>query len=354
MGARTVRWAIQVAALAGCLAAALGCSDSDKKAGLSLAGGGGSSGADVQGDGSAAAGDGTAAGDGATAAELGYLPLHAALSGHWMRRDLGNCVDLETWLSFLLPDGFVHTEVDRNACGAHQVRKTAGELKILPHQLLQYTWHAKQPGTQQQWQQRKVTAALVEDLPGANQITAEPTYKPGKRALTVLAFVRAQGGQPFKRLDSWERVTDGPKPTHTVQIAAVQVQVTPPPEAAKPGDACSMVAQLSVSWDPGPTEPGSQATEQFTLPCHYAKDAATGWLRVAADGFEQNGGNDAWSKLFETKGIWKKYSSFVGQQLFDAFRPVLQLPPGQPNLLLSLASHGWYREFLNDPPISVP
>ena len=352
MGKREVRRMTRAAALIGGWLIAIGCSEGTTKAGLSQAGSGGTGATDAKGDGTATPGDGSSD-DGGSAAELGYLPLHAALSGHWMRRDIGNCIDVETWLSFLLPDGFVHTEIDRNACGPHAVRKTAGELKILPQQLLQYTWHAKQTGAPQQWQQRKVTAALVEDLPGVTDGSPEPGYKPGKRGLTELAWVRAQDGQPFKRLDSLERVTDGTKPTHTVQTASVQVQVSPPPDAAKPGDACTMVAQLSVSWDPGPNEPGSQAIEQFTLPCHYAKDSTTGWLVVAADGFEQSAGNAAWMKLLETKGIWKKYSGLTAQQLYDAFRPVLHQPPGQRNLLLSLASHGWYREFLNDPPVSV-
>lgn len=346
MGKRKGGEGRRVAALLGSLVLVWGCSDAGKQAGLSQAGGG-TAVSDAAGD----SGQDSAS-DGGTASGPGYLPLNPALSGHWMRRDIGNCIDLETWLTFQVPDGFVHTEVDRNACMAHEVRKTAGVLAILPNQLLQYTWHTKQAKLPE-WQQRKVTTALVEELPPGVGENAEPAYKPGKRGLTTLAWVRAQDGEPFKRLDTLERVSELPKPTHTEQVASVQVLVTPPPDNAKPGEACTMAVTLSVSWDPGPTEPDTQATEQLTLPCHYGKDATSGWLRVAADGYEQSDSDGSWSKLFESKGIWKKYSGFVGHLLFDSFRPVLHQPPGQRNLFLSLASHGWYREFLNDPPLTV-
>ncbi len=336
-----------LAAWLAALAWTAGCSDTGKAAGLSSAGGAGTAGDAVS---DSAAADGKAGAS--SPADLGYLQLNPALSGHWMRREIGNCIDLETWLSFLVPDGFVHTEVDRNVCSAHQVRKTAGELKLLPNQLLQYTWHAKQAALPQ-WQQRKVTAALVDELPGGAAVAAQPGYQPGKRGLTMLAWVRAQEDKPFVHLDSTESVTDGAKPTHTQQVASVQVVLTPSPEVAKPGDTCSMAVVISVSWEPGDSEPAAQATEQLTLPCHYAKDPTSGWLRVAADGYEQSLTDGSWNKLFESKGLWKKHKSAVAHLLFDAFRPVLHHPPTQRNVLLSLANQGWYQEFLNDPPVSV-
>jgi len=55
-----------------------------------------------------------------------------ALSGHWMREHIGNCIWMEEWLSFDPPSGFVATMVDRDACypETHGVFPTPGSLKI--------------------------------------------------------------------------------------------------------------------------------------------------------------------------------------------------------------------------------
>jgi len=324
------------------LCVVLGCSGTEGGASLTSAG----SLSDGQGglDGSS---DGAQAGD--TWVNPGYVPLSTSVTGNWMRRTIGNCLDFEEWLQFLLPDGLTYTVVDRNACQAHSVSKVVGNLKVLPAQVLRLEYQDKT--AYHLWQR---TAAVVENYSSAGATDMQPSYKLGKRALTVMALARKVPGGPYFRSDSHETAADKLAPVHTISVQAVQAEVLPPPEQAKTGDSCQFKVTLASSWDPGDGKPYQTASENLQLPCHYAKAAGTGWLQVTADGYEQSTVDGTWTKLFEQKGWWKKYPSPVNQLLYDSFRPVLVQPPGQPGVLIMAASFGWYAEFLNDPPVSVP
>jgi hypothetical protein len=333
---------LRICLLLTALVAVWGCSDTASDASLTTTGAGGDAHSNLDGS-----GDGSQVGD--TWVNPGYVPLSTSVTGNWMQRSIGNCIDLEEWLQFLLPDSLARTIVDRNACGPHAVSKVVGNLNVLPGQVLWMQYQDK--AAYHLWQR---TAAVVENFTSTGATDMQPSYKLGKRALTVMALARKVPGGPFFRKESHETAADKLAPVHTISLTAVQLDVQPPPETAKAGDACTLTLTLAASWEPGAGGSYQTASENLVLPCHYGKADATGWLNVAGDGYAQSAVDSSWSKLFDQKGWWKKYPSPVNQLLFDSFRPVLVQPPGQPGVLIMAASFGWYAEFLNDPPTSVP
>lgn len=304
-------------------------------------------GSSAQNDGSNGLGGGVSGTDAGSIkpADPGYVPLETSLNGNWMQRQMGNCIDSEEWLSFLLPSDFKHTLVDRNTCGPQGVTWTVGNLIVQPGQLLEMEWQDKSG-----WKQYRRTSAIVTDFPYSPKVLPVPGYQLGKRALTVLAFVRGTEGGAFARKDQREFAADKAEPYHTTTVAAVQVQVTPSPEGAKTGDACQMAVTMAASYDVGEDSKYKTGVETLNLPCRFSTDMATQWLRVTADGYENSASDGSWDKLFETKGYWKKHSKEIAQLLYGSFRPVLLQPPGQRNVLLSDADFGWYQEYLNEPP----
>lgn len=331
--------------LALCLVAA---SCSDAKSGPSVgsgtsAGADGTGGDSGQGDGSAAAGGtGSDVGSGGP----GYVGLDPGIKGNWMRHEIGNCIDTEEWWVVLPPESVVRTIVDRNSCKTHSVAKVAGNLKLLPGNQLELIWQDKQA-----YQQRRRTAAIVQQVAGLGDPMANASYKPGPRALTVLAFIRTANGGPFTRIDYTLSAGEVPKPTKTVTTTNVQIQVVPPPDSAKPGDACQMSVTLSAQYEPTDPKGNVYGSEKLDFACHYATEKSTGWLQVVADSFATD--PLAWDKLFDAKNLWKKYPAQVAQLLYDGFRPSLLQPPDQRSVLLSTASYGWYYEFINEPPTKI-
>ncbi|MBM4343727.1 MAG: hypothetical protein FJ100_10160 [Deltaproteobacteria bacterium] len=333
------------AALLSCAAVALACATcSDPKAGPSLGSSGtatpdGGSDAGAGGDGAGgAAGQGDAGGS-------GYSPLDPAVKGNWMQPMLGNCINVEEWLVLAPPETLVRTVIDRNACQPPSLSKVAGTMKILPNQVLELTFQDKV--AYRLWRR---TAAVLDSVVGVPEPQlADPSYKKGSRGLTLLAFVRATPGGPFVRSDVLQEVTDKPK-ADTRKTTNVQIQVAPAPDTAKAGEPCTLSATISAQYEPGGTDPITYGSEKLEFPCHFATDPGTGWLRILADGHETS---LAWDKYFDSKGLWKKYSKPVAQLLYDSFRPNLLQPPAQRGVLVSLAAHGWYYEFINEPPTSI-
>ncbi len=320
------------------------CACSDAKTGPSL-GSSGSATSDA-GSGSGAA-DGTGMGGAgqADAGGPGYSPLDPAVKGNWMLPTVGNCVNLEEWLVLAPPETLVRTVIDRNACQPPTLAKVAGTMKILPNQLLELTFQDKV--AYRNWRR---TAAVLDSIVGVPEPQlADPSYKKGKRGLTLLAFVRATPGGPFVRSDILQDVTEKPK-AETRKTTNVKIQVSPSPDNAKTGEACTLSATISAQYEPGGTDPITYGSENLEFPCHFATDPGTGWLRILADGHETS---LAWDKYFDSKGLWKKYSQPVAQLLYDSFRPNLLQPAAQRGVLVSLASHGWYYEFINEPPTSI-
>lgn len=322
---------------------------SDPKTGPSLASNGSADGTAASADSGSGTGDlagssGNADADASTGP--GYSPLDPAIKGNWMQQQIGNCINSEEWLVLAPPETLVRTIVDRNDCGAHGVSKVAGNMKILPGQLLELTWQDKI--AYQQW---KRTAAVLDSVNGiSDPVGLDPNYKRGKRGMTVLAFVRPSGGAPFVRSDIQKRVTDKPKTVDVTKTTAVQIQITPTPDGAKPGDTCTMSATISAQYETTESTQVQTGSEKLEFPCHFSADKGTGWLRVTADGYDNGLG---WDKMFDSKGFWKKYSKEIAQLLYDSFRPDLLQPAEQRGVLVSLSLFGWYYEFINEPPSSV-
>lgn len=317
---------------------------SDAKSGPSI----GSSGSATSDAGNDTGGtDATASGTGGQgdASGPGYSPLDPAVKGNWMQPTLGNCINIEEWLVIAPPETLVRTVIDRNACQPPTLAKVAGTMKILPNQLLELTFQDK--FAYRQWRR---TAAVLDSIAGVPEPQlADPSYQKGKRGLTLLAFVRGALGGPFVRSDILQEVTDKPK-ADTRKTTNVQILVAPAPDTANAGQACTLSATISAQFEPGGTEPTTYGSEKLEFPCHFATDPGTGWLRIQADGHETS---LAWDKYFDAKGLWKKYSKPVAQLLYDSFRPNLLQPAAQRGVLVSLASHGWYYEFINEPPSSI-
>ncbi len=317
---------------------------SDAKTGPTI-GSSGSATTDTGNDSAGGDGGAVGGGQGAAAGGPGYSPLDPAVKGNWMQPTLGNCVNVEEWLVLAPPETLVRTVIDRNACQPSTLAKIAGTMKILPNQLLELEFQDKV--AYRNWRR---TAAVLDSIVGVPEPQlADTSYKKGKRGLTLLAFVRATPGGPFVRSDILQDVTEKPK-AKTVKTTNVQIQIAPSPDTATAGAACTMSATISAQYEPGGTEPTSNGSEKLELPCHFATDPGTGWLRILADGHETS---LAWDKYFEDKGLWKKYSKQVAQLLYDSFRPNLLQPAAQRGVLVSLAPHGWYYEFINEPPTSI-
>lgn len=339
----------QFAIAAACASLTIGgLSCSDAKTGPSV-GSGGSSTADSSGSDTATGSGGTGDGSGTATADTGptgpgYVPLDPGIKGNWMHHEIGNCIDIEEWWVMQPPEGVVRTLVDRNSCKPHNVNKVAGNLKLLVGNQLELTW--QKDGT---YTQRRRTAAIVNQIAGIGDPMAQPTYKPGTRALTVLAFMRTVAGGPFTRIDYALQATDAPK-AKTVTTTNVQIAVVPPPDTAKVGDACQMSVTLSAQYEPEDPKGNVYGSEKLEFPCHYAAEKNTGWLQVLADGYDAP---SAWDKMFDAKNLWKKYAPQIGQLLYDGFRPNLLQPPDQRSVLLSTASYGWYYEYINEPPSKV-
>jgi len=269
-----------------------------------------------------------------------------ALNGNWVYRNIGNCIDIEEWLSFAWPDDFVQVLVDRNACGPHAVTKTLGDLVAYAPNIIEYTWQNKDA-----WQKRRHTIAVVDPYPVPPP--SDPSLKAGKRAINRKAYV-LKGPGMYQRDDRHDVAYDGTPANATITIVAVKVTFDKPLQNVAVETACQMNVTLAVSNDPGGTGGKfASGSETFVFACSYGPDATTGWIRVAAQGFEKEPSGDAWMKFMTSKGWWNKYSPVISNSLYDEFRPVFYFQPQKPEMLFHNFA-GWYVEMLSSPPTKVP
>ena len=265
------------------------------------------------------------------------------LAGHWVRRTIGNCIDAEEWLMFAPPQGFQQVIVDRDSCGPQSIKKTLGDMKVLPDHTIEYVWNPKDA-----FNTRRHTAVVVDPWPLPVPQPNGPGYTPGKRAFNRMAYAWNAAANQYKRADRSDTVMPASGALQ-VRIVTIQLDFGGPLAPVDVPTPCTMTATLNTSWDGGD---GSYATgsETFALPCTRTKDPVTGWQRIAANGYENSQTDDSWTKLFEAKGIWKKHKPAVANALYEEFRPLLWVAPGQPAVLFHDVGHAWYIEILNDPP----
>ncbi len=269
-----------------------------------------------------------------------------ALNGNWVYRNIGNCIDIEEWLSFVWPDDFVQVLVDRNACGPHAVTKTLGDLVAYAPNIIEYTWQNKDA-----WQKRRHTIAVVDPYPVPPP--SDPGLKAGKRAINRKAY-SLKGPGLYQRDDRHDVAYDGTPANATITVVAVKVAFDKPLQNVAVETACQMNVTLAVSNDPGGTGGKfASGSESFVFACSYGPDAATGWIRVAAQGFEKEPSGDGWMKFMTSKGWWTKYPPVISNAMYDEFHPVFYFQPQKPEMLFHNFA-GWYVEMLSSPPTKVP
>jgi len=250
-----------------------------------------------------------------------------ALSGHWMREQIGDCIWFEEWLSFDPPDGFVSTLVERNACdpAGHGVFPTQGSMQVEDGPIL--SWDYTVDGRREM---RRFTASIIND------------------SLNWLTFL-SSGEGTYYAIN--RRLQEDPTGVFDQDIK-IDLSFDAPLVTSDAPVAGEMTVTISVTVDSGTDALPESGTETFVLPCTYAPDEETGWIRLWADGFESSMYTGEWMDLFEEKGIWDKYPAYISNAMYDAFRPVLFFEPGKPQTLFHSIYFSWYNKMENPPPTS--
>jgi len=249
----------------------------------------------------------------------------AKLAGHWMRWDVGNCIDVQEWLTFEPPTGFVHTFVDHNACGPHFVASTPGSFSA-EGQIVQIDWGGEH---------RIFSAAVLDAYPG------------GGRGLNTKAYRRAGAPLVWHREDVRTSVWSGEAHTSSL-IVDVALDAGLAPSAAPV--ACTMTLTITASVSPSSDPKPAVGTETFTLPCTYGPTATSPWMRLAADGFELYDGS--WHDVLKAHGIYGKYASGVAV-LFERCRPSVYFDPADTSVWWHDVSDAWFFESKMPPPDKV-
>jgi hypothetical protein len=337
------------------LVAALGCGGQVEAsaAGGSATGGdstssGGSSGGGG-GSGGASGGGGAGGGGGAD----GGGGWGAELEGHYMQNLIGNCINIEEWLTFTPPGEVVETIVDRDFCQPHSLTSRPGTYGGGgSSQILDLQWAA--PG---QTAARRFTATVVESYPSLPQPAPEG-YELAGGALNAMAYARPGADLTWHRT---KRVVYAPDPQGKKYTTLVTIELTFQEEldAMKAPASCSMGVSVDARvWSDEPSDPQSPPDDQgsFTtsLPCSYAMDMSQPWIRLTGDGFEASDTDNSWRDyLDDNYGISMKYSGVVSSMLTEGFRPILYFEPATSRTLFHNASFAWYPRMKNPPPTTV-
>lgn len=249
-----------------------------------------------------------------------------ALSGHWMREHIGNCIMAEEWVSFDPPTGFVATMVDRNACYTedHGVYPTEGSLQVEDGPIV--TWDfTTQDGRREM---RRFSAAIIND------------------SLNWMAFLRSNDSGYYAKN---RRLLEDPSGIFDQDIH-IDLSFDAPLQTTDVPLACEMTVTISVTVDIGEEFSPESGVETFVLPCTYGPDEETSWVRLYADGYEESMYTGEWMDLFEEKGIWDKYPAYISNAMYDSFRPVLFFEPGKPETLFHSIHFSWYHKMEARPP----
>jgi hypothetical protein len=270
-----------------------------------------------------------------------------------MQNTIGNCINIEEWLTFTPPAGVVETLVDRDFCGPHGVTSRPGMFGGGgPAKILDLKWAV--PG---QTAARSFTAAVIESYPSTPAPHPEG-YEPAGGALNAMAYARPELDLVWRRTQKvvYSPDAQGKKYTTLLHIA---VSFQEEPDSMKAPAACAFEVSVSASvWADEPTDPATLPDDEgsFTapLPCSYAIDMSTPWVRLTGDGFEDSDINNSWRDyLNDVHGISDKYTGIVSSMLTEGFRPILYFEPGNSSVLFHDASFAWYPRMKSPPPASA-
>jgi hypothetical protein len=274
-------------------------------------------------------------------------PFVASLAGYWVQQSIGNCIDAEEWYAFGSPAGFVHTIVDRNACGPHSVHADPGTTSTSATHVVSLAWPSPMGS-----EARTFTAVVLDPFPSP-PAAPDPSYVPGPRALSTMAYHRAGAPLTWHRESTSQSTTSSP-PASFGTTLALDVTLDVEPAPSKSPLACTMTLAFAASASPATGPLPSSATESWSLPCHFASDATTPWIRVTADGFEQSDVDSTWTDFMTKQGVDAKYAPAVVNMLDESFRPILYVDPAGPDDLFHGVTFAWFHEMKNPPPATVP
>jgi hypothetical protein len=271
----------------------------------------------------------------------------ALLEGDWMAWTLGDCIDFEEWLSFDGEAGFIHTIVDRNACEPWGVTRSPGSYELREDHIVDYRW-VSEAGVEER---RVRTFALLDQI----DLPYRPSYEGylyGDRRLNWMAYIRGERDLEWRREQRWLS-TDEDQGIYYDEQISISVSLDAPVDLAGREVPCQMTVELSVSLDDGVDHGPETGEETFDFPCHSVPDDALGWVRIAADGYEESEIGGSWSDFFESQGLWERYSARVSNLLYDSFRPVLYLDPADDSVLFHDRYWSWYDGMDSPPPDHV-
>ncbi len=253
------------------------------------------------------------------------------LSGWWMRREIGNCINGEDWLHLNVETGaFERRFVDRNFCTTHGVSAIPGTLELRGN-ILSRTYGER-------FETDSVVVAASPPGPAGQQLPGG--YQLGNRALVLGALLK-NGDLRFDltRDDTTKHADGSFVRSHskaTVTLDHLELNRLP--------HDCRMGVELQVQWESNLDPKSAAGTERFTLPCQVR--AGPLGASIVALGFEEVG--NAWSELFEQSGVWKREADVVANQMFAMFRPVLRTIGDDQGILIGAGAT--YQEMLSPPP----
>jgi hypothetical protein len=242
-----------------------------------------------------------------------------ALSGHWMREQIGDCIWFEEWLSFDPPDGFVSTLVERNACdlAGHGVFPAEGSLQIEEGQTI--TWDVTAPDGRRVM--RNFTAAIAGD------------------SLNTTAFMLSADGSYHARYRRLIEDSSG----FLDQDVRIDLSFDSPLQSDSVVQDCEMTVTINVTADAGTDALPETGTETLVLTGTCGPDEESGWIRLHF--------GDWWDALAE-KDVWDKYPAQISNAIYDSFHPDLFIEPDNPKILFQNGCLSWYRRMANPPPTS--
>lgn len=273
-------------------------------------------------------------------------PAPVDVSGHYMQMAIGNCINSEDWLSFSNQPDFTHTLVDRNYCGPHGVFAHPGSFAFLPGQVIEMKWKS---ATDKEGEVRQYTVHPFEPYPYIPPQPMPDGYQAGNRALNTMAYVRTGDDFTYRRTDSRNWTSN---PGDYLQTILIEVSFGAPFEPVSEPTPCSMKVRMVGSVSGSQTMP-QQGEEFFSFGCMYGPVPDSPWIRVLADGFEENVWGGQWMDLLSKMGIWDKYSAPLSSMFYEKFYPSFYIAPDNSNVLIDNRSTAWYQQMLDGPPVSV-
>jgi hypothetical protein len=276
-----------------------------------------------------------------------------------MREVIGNCILQEWWLGFGETPDFQLTLLDMDACDASRrgVFPAPGSYRLLDGQgvEMRYTGVLEADFERETWEVLEQRTVVIVDVYSDLLGPYDDRYLYGERKLNTMGYaLSATDDRAYHRREREQsHRPDSGEPAQDLQFS-VDLSFEEPLAAVTALTPCRMTATLDVLHDPGDGTEPVHAVETFDLPCSIGPDPDHPWIRIWADGFDDNSWSEAWAEHFTEKGIFDAYPATVVNTMFEEFRPILHFAPEDPTRLFHDLSWAWYHEVLEPPPDELP